>query len=879
MTRRKLPKVKVPRAKAAATRSKRTAATTRKAVAAVPFFVVGLGASAGGLEALRSFFEAMPPESGMAFVVIQHLSPDHKSRMAELLARNTRMPVAVAADGVRVEPDHVYVIPPGKCLTIFHGALLLTEIGTDKRPNLPIDLFFTSLAEDRGERAIAIGLSGTGSDGTRGIRAIKEAGGLVMVQEESSAKFSGMPHSAIGTGLADFILPASEMPGALLKFIRHPLLVRSPGAARHPPESAMQKITALLRTKTGLDFSAYKQSTVVRRMVRRMGISQIRDGGHYLEYLQQSPEEVAAFTKDLLICVTRFFRDREVFECLRKRVIPAIFESAAEDRAIRVWVPGCATGEEVYSIAMLLHEHATTLGGTFDVKLFATDVSKDALECASRGVYPASITADVPAEWLARYFHQEAEGFRICRMLRDQVVFARQDVLKDPPFTRMHLVSCRNLLIYVQPEGQRKVLTLLHFALRPGSYLLLGTSETVGGQQSAFDTFDAKARVFQRRAETLPLGKVLPVATPRLVARSAPPMPAPDEPPAGRRAEDQLWAAVCARLIADYAPTGFVLGEGGQILYSFGEPEKFAALRPGRAHLDLLALVPRDLALALATAIRRARKQQEPVRYRDVKFRRGRTTLLVDLTVEPISPGRGGAHALLVLLKESRQALPKSAAAKFAVTEKATQRIADLKEDLRASHENLQASAERQQTTNEELQATNEELIAANEELQSTNEELESVNEELTTLNSEFQQKIEELLIANNDLDNYLRTSQIGTIFLDEGLHIRKFTPVVAEEMHLKPQDEGRRLTELSHPLIAELSRGVESVRRDGQPVDRTVETRPGVRHLLRISPYRREGTSDEGVVVTFVKVGAAQASPAKSAPRTKGSRAMTKGA
>lgn len=828
-----------------------------------PFFVVGLGASAGGLEALRSFFDALPPDSGMAFVVIQHLSPDHKSRMAELLARNTRMPVEEARDGTSVEPDRVYVIPAGKCLTIFHGKLLLTPVGADKGRNLPIDLFFTSLAQDRGERAIGIGLSGTGSDGTRGIRAIKEAGGLVMVQEESSAKFSGMPHSAIATGLADFILPASEMPRTLLKFIRHPLFVRPAGAALHPPESTMQKILALLRTKTRIDFSAYKQSTVARRLVRRMGISQIKNSDDYLEYLQQSAEEVEAFAKDLLICVTRFFRDREAFEGLRTKVIPALFESAAEEKSIRVWVPGCATGEEAYSIAMLMQMHAATLGEAFDVKIFATDVSREALELASRGVYPASITADVPAELVARYFRKDGDGFRICRSLRDQIVFARHDLLKDPPFTRMNLVSCRNLLIYLQPEWQRKVLAFLHFALRPGGYLLLGTSETVGEQQNAFEMTESKARIFQRRSDAPPLEKVMLAAAP---ARVAPPVPQFGEPAAARRSPDKLWDAVSARLIADFAPTGFVLGDDDQILYSFGEPQKFVTLRAGRAHLDLLALVPRDLSLALSTALRRVRKQNVPVRYREVKFRRGRTASLMDLTVEPIAAGRGGARAVLVLLKESKKTAGQSAAEKFDPDQTAAQRIADLEEDLRASRENLQASAEHQQTTGEELQATNEELIAANEELQSTNEELESVNEELTTMNSEFQEKIDELLVANNDLGNFLRTSQIGTIFLDRALHIRRFTPVVAEEMHLKPQDTGRCLTELSHPLIAELTRGATSVLRDGTPLDKTVETKPGVWYLLRISPYRREGASDEGVVATFVNVSAVKASEREAA-------------
>ena len=825
------------------------------AAAAQPFFVAGLGASAGGLEALASFFEAMPDDSGIGFVVIQHLSPDHKSMMAELLGRNTRMPVCQAEDGMPVEPNHVYLIPPKKCLTIFHGKLVLTEWDSKKGPNLPIDLFFSSLAEDRGERTIAIALSGTGSDGTRGIRTIKEAGGLVVIQDKHSAKFSGMPDSAIATGLADFILPAADMPPALLKFIQHPLLARPGGKLILPPPDTMQQIEGLIRTHTGIDFSGYKRSTVVRRLERRIGISQVGNAGQYFEYLRQSPPEVSAFANDLLISVTRFFRDTEAFKVLREEVVPAIFANATE-RSIRVWVPGCATGEEAYSIAILLQEHAAKLGEKYEVKIFATDVNRKVIDFAATGIYPASIAADISKDFLADYFMKVEGGYRICRSIRDQIVFARQNVLNDPPFMRMDLISCRNLLIYLQTPWQRKVLSILHYALRSEGWLFLGTSETVGEQQDHFEAIHVKARVFQKRGgnalSVSEMARIAPASARAHETLSVPPQGGVND---GKRPPDTLWKAINAKLLADFVPTGFAVNEKNEILYSFGHPQAFIALQTGRANLNLLKLVPRDLSLALSTAIREARKQNAVVRYRGVKFQRDQAASFLDLKVEPLPEERGTPAVWLIFLEESKKPATAPAGEDFDPGNRSTQRIADLEEDLDTSHENLQIAIEQKETSAEELQASNEELMAANEELQSSNEELESINEEQTTLNSEYQQKNDELVVANDDITNFLRTAQIGTIFLDKTLHIRRFTPVVAEEMKLLPQDTGRLLTDLSHPLIHELSSEAQRVLRDKAPVEKTVETRPGVWHLLRISPYRREGTSDLGIVVTFVNV------------------------
>ena len=538
------------------------------------FYVVGLGASAGGLEALRSFFEAVPAESGAAFVVIQHLAPDHPSQMVELLATHTRAPVHQIEDGVTIQPDHVYVIPPGKCLKIFRGQLLLFD--PEKRaPHLPIDQFFRSLAEDCGELAIGIALSGTGSDGTLGVRAIKEAGGTVMVQDEGSAKFSGMPDSAGATGLADYILPPAEMARELLKFIRHPFVARAKSAALKVGETNLHKVLSFIRGQTGIDFTGYKPSTVVRRIERRIGIAQLANPNDYLQFLQQSEQEVAALGRDLLINVTRFFRDGEVFAVLRDEILPVMLKRAAAQKTLRIWVPGCATGEEAYSIAMLVQELVTARGEKWDVKIFATDVDRNSIECAGRGLYPKSIAADVAPELLARFFVEESGRLRISREIREQIVFAQQNILRDPPFTHVDLISCRNLLIYLRADSQHKVMALLHFALQPGGYLLLGTSETIGDREDAFDTVNAKMRIFKKRTDSTPtIAEALRSALTATGPLDGAHEPAPLErilPDKTR--QEKIWETISAQLMTEFGTTCLVLNAKHEILRSFGEPQ------------------------------------------------------------------------------------------------------------------------------------------------------------------------------------------------------------------------------------------------------------------------------------------------------------------
>jgi two-component system CheB/CheR fusion protein len=820
------------------------------------FYVVGLGASAGGLEALRSFFEAVPAESGAVFVVIQHLAPDHPSQMVELLATHTQAPVHQIEDGVTIQPDHVYVIPPGKCVKIFRGKLLLF-VPEKRAPQLPIDHFFRSLAEDRGERAIGIALSGTGSDGTLGVRAIKEGGGTVMVQDEGSAKFSGMPDSAGATGLADYILPPAEMARELLKFIRHPFVARPKGAALKIGDTNLHKILSLIREQTGIDFTGYKQSTVGRRIERRIGIAQLANPNDYLQFLQQSEQEVVALGRDLLINVTRFFRDGEVFAVLRDEILPVILKRAAAQKTLRIWVPGCATGEEAYSIAMLVQELVTARGEKWDVNIFATDVDKNSIECAGHGLYPKSIAADVAPELLARFFVEESGHLRISREIRKQIVFAQQDILRDPPFTHVDLISCRNLLIYLRANSQHKVMARLHFALQPGGYLLLGTSETIGDREDAFDTVNPKMRIFQKRPDsTSTIAEALDGAPMATGTHHRPPLERilPD-----KTGQEKIWETISAQLMTEFGTTCLVLNAKHEILRSFGEPQRFLTVHPGRASLSVLKLLPRGLSVALSSALRRAEKDQKTVRYSGVRTSDEGDAGTIDLKVEPLAAESDHGGTMLVFLQEAKAASAAPQSDEFNLSRESVGRIADLEDDLESTKESLQVATEDKETAQEELQATNEELLAGNEELQSSNEELESVNEELTTLNAEYQQKISELIVSNNDLENVLRTSDVATIFLDDALRLRRFTPAVTREIPLQEHDLGRLLTEFAHPLIAAITEDFQRVATGGEAIMKTVETRRGVSHLVHITPYRREGASDRGLVVTILDISALQ--------------------
>ena len=822
-----------------------------------PDYVVGIGASAGGLDAIQQFFKNMPSDSGLAFVVVQHLSPDYKSMMAELLSKHTVMPVTQASSGMCLEADRVYLIPPKKNLVLKDGHLFLPEQDHSHGLNLPIDIFFRSLAEAEENKAVAVVLSGTGSDGTRGIRNIKENGGMIMVQDEDSAQFDGMPRSAINTGLADYVLSPDKMPDALLKFIRHPFI--DPRKQDRPIETETETLSRLLEVvngKTTVDFQYYKKNTVIRRIERRMGIVQSGTVSEYLDHLLHNPEEMENLFRDLLIGVTKFFRDGAMFEVLQRDVIPEMFKQAMErsNRQVRVWVPGCSTGEEAYSIAMLLYAYRERHNLSCDIKIFATDIDRRALELAGTGEYPDSIAADVDVALLSRYFEKRTGRFRIKQNIREMVVFAVQNLVKDPPFTRIDLISCRNLLIYFQPVLQKKALSIFNYALNQEGFLVLGTSESVGDMSNAFLVLDSKVRIYQHtETGSVPLKDSITFSSTgrNLMDRIGKPIATRSDLPLPNTYEsrEQYYHT----LLNKVSQAVLVLNRDREVVQAFGNASSYLQLPLGNVSLDVLSMLPRPLSLVVSSAIHRCRKEKTNVVYNDVQFKKEGRTAMVRVQVDLMSLDRK-KDFFIVVFEETGSRDDVQGDAVACQDDFLNQRVAELEQEVQFSRENLQATVEELQTSNEELQATNEELLAANEELQSTNEELQSVNEELNTVNSEYQAKVTELTILNNDMNNFMRSTEIATIFLDSGMRIRKFTPAVTREMNLLEQDIGRPLSDLQVPMLAELPEDAAKVL-TGTPASERVVQSGNRWFLVRTLPFRNEHGVMDGVVVTMINI------------------------
>lgn len=824
-----------------------------------PSYVVGIGASAGGLEALRAFFSAMAPDSGMAFVVVQHLAPDYKSLMVELLGRSTSMPVIRAEEGMEVEADRVYLIPPRYNLTVSEGRLRLQLGPGGKSLNLPIDIFFRSLAADYGDRAIAVILSGTGSDGARGIRTVKEAGGMIMVQEEASAKFAGMPSSAIATGTADFVLPVEAMPAQLINFARHPFAMGPANPEAHIPDEStdLERIFQCLRETSGMDFRAYKHATLARRIERRMNIVQLQDLGEYAEYVQHSPGEAEALGKDLLIGVTKFFRDPEAFQAIVPHLENLIIRHR-DRRQLRIWSAACSSGEEAYTLAILAQGLAETKFPGLEVKVFATDADRTALEIASAGSYPKSVVADLPPEWLERYFLPEGEDhFRVVRSLRDRLIFARQDLLKDPPFTKIDLVVCRNLLIYLQPVAQRKLLSRFYFSLVPQGLLFLGGSESLGDLSSAFSTLDSKNRIYGKLAEaSFPLTETFGAALEGGNLRLLPGTERLHQL-MGRSPGTSSMEQVQQHLLSRFAPATLVCDAGFQLLYSVGPVEPYLHLPTGPARLDILKMVPRDLGLAISTAGAQALREGRMVEYRAIQFvpEQG-SPLTVRLQAEPFVARRDEAQLLMVsILPDLMPMEVLSDARSFDLDQQLLQRVNELERELQSSRENLQALIEQQETSNEELQAANEELLAANEELQSTNEELESVNEELYTVNAEYQGKIQELTELNEEMENFTQSTEIGTLILVPDLSIRRFTCVFGHWTGLVEADVGRNLRAFSHPLLSRIVELAGVVFKTGKSAEEVFRHEPSGDFLVRLNLFRRESNRPSDLVVSVLDI------------------------
>jgi two-component system CheB/CheR fusion protein len=797
--------------------------------------VVGVGASAGGLEALEGFLRALPPSTGMAFVIVQHLSPDHKSHMAELLSKHTAMRVLMAEDGMAIAPNTIYLIPPGKVLLVRAQLLRLEERGAGLA--LPVDALFRSLAEEFRDRAAGVVLSGTGSDGTRGVRALHEAGGLVVVQDPPTAKFDGMPRAAISLGIADHVIPVAQMAEKLVYFAQHAQTTASvppPHASRE--EDAFHQLMDLLRRQTGVDFSRYKSTTISRRIQRRMAICQLEELGDYVALAQQNPREVGTLFKELLISVTRFFRDPDVFDVLRREVIPSLVDRTRPGETLRVWVAGCATGEEAYSLAMLFEEYFEAGGRPREVKIFATDIDRDALEFAGAGVYPASIVADVAPERLERFFVRQNDSFQVARFLRQRVVFANHDLTKDPPFSRVSLVTCRNVLIYFNQEMQGQVIGGFRFALRPGGYMLLGNSETPGDLGAELVAVNTGAKIFRRTEVRSRLPEPREGAGFGLPGAASPGSSSATRP----TLEPHIHEAF-AVLLGAYAPPSVLFTEQHEVLHIFGEPSPLLRFNSGAASLNLLQLLPPQVASVVSLATHRVLRSDEPACYHAVPTDRG----LATVTVRPV-PRRSGGRLFIASFAIGQPEDPLEPPG--TVSADAGRQITDLQQELQFSRENLQATIEELETSNEELQATNEELIASNEELQSTNEELQSVNEELHTLNGEYQRKITELVSLNDDINNLLINTRLGSIFLDSQLRITRFTPAISQVMNLLDRDIGRPISHLSFRFNAGgFFSTLDTVLRTKEAIERDYILPDGQAFILRVAPYVSEAPGGAG--------------------------------
>jgi two-component system CheB/CheR fusion protein len=823
------------------------------------FPIVGIGASAGGLEAMEEFFRHMSPSSGMAFVVVSHQHAGHVSLLPSLLSKCTAMPVVEATDGMELETNRVCLAPGGTNLAILHGTLHFMEPDSQERVPLPIDYLFRSLAEDQKTRAVGIILSGTGTDGTLGLRAIKAESGMTIAQEPQSAKYQGMPRSAIAAGVVDVVKPAGQMSESLLAYARS--LGRP---ALHVPEhdgsQTLRKIFILLRDRTGNDFARYKENTTLRRIERRMNVHQIENVGQYLRFVQSNPHELDTLFQELLIGVTSFFRDPQAFEALAHKGLPSLVEGKPEGATLRLWVAGCSTGEEAYSLAIMLKEYLTLQKRRLVVQIFASDLDNRAIETARAGLYPAGIAGDVTPERLQRFFTKEDHSYRVKKEIRDLVVFARHNVLTDAPFTKLDLLSCRNLLIYLEAKAQQKLLPLFHYALKPQGVLFLGSSESIGEFESLFTVIDRKGKLFGRTAEpgAVPsLGRfpdgVIGTAEAQAEAKVCLPSPRSVSIP------DLIQQLLASR----YAPAAVVVNERGEVVYFQGHTGTYLEPAPGQPTHHLLEMaregLQHDLALALHMA---ARKEDDVVRH-DVRMKANGGVILVNVTVKKIDEPEPLDGLFLVTFeqaqadKPARRGAPARAAAPLKKGASGLMReLQFTKQRLQHTIEELQTSNEQLKSTNEELQSTNEELQSTNEELETTKEELQSLNEELVTVNAELQGKLDAIADAHDDLQNLLNSTGVATIFLDNELCIKRFTTEAKRVSHLIASDVGRPLSDIVSKLTSDqLVEEAQNVLHTLVVKERDVLTTDGSWFFMRILPYRTAKNTIDGLVLTFLDI------------------------
>lgn len=822
------------------------------------FPIVGIGASAGGLEALEQFLKNVPERIGMAFVIVQHLDPTRKGLLPSLLQRSTKMSVVQAKDRTKVKPGCVYVIPPGKDMSILHGVLHLRTPAEPRGLRLPVDIFLRSLAQDSRDLAIGVILSGMGTDGTLGLAAIKESAGVVFVQEPGTAKFDGMPRSAVDAGLADFVAPAEELPAKIAAYFHHkPLITDTTAHTDTKGQSGVDKVLTLLRAHTGHDFCLYKKPSVSRRIERRMAIHRITKIAEYVEYLRENPHELELLFKELLIGVTNFFRDAAAWEQLKNEVLPSLLAQRSPTHTLRAWVPACATGEEAYSLAIVyreLHEQLK-LPKTSALQIFATDLDRDAIAKARTGRYPANIAADVSPDRLSRFFIKTEHGYTLTKEIREMVIFAPQNLVMDPPFSKLDILSCRNLLIYLTPDLQKRVMPVFHFALNPRGILFLGSAETAGNFTHLFSPYKGISQIYQR---LLTSHATAPVVFPVSFTPAQPPpperRPTTDGPPSLEQLAGQF-------LLARYAPAAALVNDKGDIFYISGRTGKYLEPAAGKANLNIFAMARDGLRLELSSAFRKAVRAKGAVTIHNVKVGNNGGTQIINVTVEAINEPEA-LRGMVMIVFTDVAALPKEArASKTGRPSPESAHLARMREELQQTRQELQTFREEMQTSQEELQSSNEEYQSTNEELTTSKEEMQSLNEELQTVNQELQAKVNDLTRANNDMKNLLDSTEIATVFLDQELRVGRFTPPATAIINLIPTDAGRPITDITTNLLyPELVADAREVMRTMVFSEKAITTSDGRWFLARMMPYRTQDDHIDGVVITFADISGAKA-------------------
>ncbi|MBA3013171.1 MAG: PAS domain-containing protein [Proteobacteria bacterium] len=827
----------------------------------ISFPIVGIGASAGGLETLNAFFSIMPPDSNIAFVIIQHLSPSHKSIMASLLEKQTRMVVREIEDGTKLLANHVYLNPPGKNVAVFNRSLHLLEPIKSGTINMPVDFFFRSLSEDQGEKAIGIILSGTASDGTLGIKAIKGEGGMAMVQQPDTAKYNGMPKSAVETGLIDFILPVEKMPETLIRYVQHPYLELQSQITLTDTsvKNQMQKIFSLIRSSTGHDFSHYKQTTIRRRIERRLAVHQIKALSDYVLYLQKDPAEINLLFKDLVIGVTSFFRDPEAYKILEQEVLPNLLKEKGLDTTIRIWVTACSTGEEAYSLAIILSELKDKAKNYFNVQIFATDIDLDAIAFARQGIYPENIGVDIPSERLNHFFTKKTDGFHVKKQIREMIVFSNQNVIKDPPFSKLDMVSCRNLMIYMENALQKKIIPLFHYTLNQGGILFLGTSESIGGHTDLFEPLNSKWKIFQRKTSIVGrekdyFDKIYDVAQTNIITAEKDGLPV----------KVDIQAEIERTLLDAYAPAGVLINGKYEILHFVGKTDRYLTPPIGKPEFNVVAMAREDLKNKLSVTIHKSVREKKSTFCSGVRVRYNGAFCVINISVRPLTGKHLPSGLMLVTFEDIPNAdVSEEKKAGTVKTKRQNSALKSLEQELQSTREYLQATIEELETSNEELKSTNEEMQSVNEEMQSTNEELEtskeelqSTNEELATVNSELQNKVDEYAKASDDMNNLLAATKIATIFIDIDLHIKSYTPAAAGVIKLIHTDIGRPLNDLKtcFPDV-DLVGMAENVLKDLDTVELDILSQDNIWYSLKIIPYRTTSNIIDGVVMTFFDV------------------------